>query len=328
MNRRNTIFALLALSGAPLGSLAQQQSAKGLRIGWLAPGTRGTVEVREWEAFLQALKNAGYVEGRNVAIDERFAEGRQEKLPALAAELVALNPTVVVTYSTAGVNAVRDASASVPIVFASAGDPVGSGFIASYRRPGGRITGVSSAAPGGEAGLEAKMLELIRGTLPTAKRIGVIVHQRDPVHRDIVARISRAAVSLGLETSTAAVDQAEELERAFAAMAAQKLRVLFVPDQVFLGVNHPRIAELALKSRIALFSLASDEAGLMSLTIDSVDIFRRVGRLVGRILKGENPAEIAVDQPERFYLVINLKTARLLGIKVPQSILLRADRVT
>src|SRR5437899_4156242 len=119
MNRRDTIFSLLALGGAPFTSLAQQQSAKALRIGWLAPGTRGKLEVREWEAFLQALKDAGYVEGRDVVIDERVADGRQEKLPALAAELVALNPAVIVTYSTAGVTAVKNASTSVPIVFAS-----------------------------------------------------------------------------------------------------------------------------------------------------------------------------------------------------------------
>lgn len=284
--------------------------------------------MREWEAFLQTLRDAGYVLGRDVVIDERFADGRQETLPALAAELVTLHPAVIVTYSTAGVTAVKNASPSIPIVFASAGDPVGSGFIASYRRPGGTITGVSSAAPGGEAGLEGKMLELIRATLPAAKRIGVIVHNGDPVQRDIVARVDRAALLLGLETSTVAVGEPAELDRAIAGMAAQKLRALFVPDQVFLGVNHPRIAELALKFRIALFSLASEQPGsVTSLTVDSVDIFRRVGKLVGRILKGEKPAEIAVDQPERFYLTINLKTAKAIGLAMPQSVLVRADRL-
>lgn len=328
MNRRSTTFALLALGCAPLAGLAQQPSGKLLRIGWLVPGRQTTREAREWQAFLQALKDAGYVEGRDIVIDERFADGRQEKLPALARELVALNPAVIVTYSTAAVTAAKNASASIPIVFGSAGDPVGSGFIASYRRPGGMITGVSSAAPGREAGLEGKMLELIKGTLPAAKRIGVMIHQRDPVYRDVLARINAAAVSLGLEASTASIDQPEELERTVAGMAAEKLQALFVPDQVFLGANHPRIAELALKFRMALFSLASDEAeGLMSLTIDSADIMGRVGRLAGRILKGEKPAEIPVDQPERFYLSVNLKTAKMLGIKIPQLVQLRADRV-
>ena len=283
---------------------------------------------KELEAILQALQEAGYVEGRDIVIDERFADGRPEKLPALAAELVALNPAVIVTYGTAGVTAVKNAGTSVPIVFASAGDPIGSGFIASYRRPGGRITGVSSAAPGGQAGLEGKMLEMISETLPAAKLIGVIVHRPDPVHRAIATRISRAAVSLGLETSSAMVDRAEELERTFGEMAARKLHALFVPDQFFFGVNRLRIAELALKSRIALFCLASDDAGnLLSLTTDSADILRRVGRMVGQILKGEKPAEIPVDQPERFYLTVNLKTAKMLGLKIPQSILVRADRV-
>jgi putative ABC transport system substrate-binding protein len=328
MNKRNTIFALLALGAASLTSVAQQPPRNARRIGWLAPGMRGTVEVREWEAFLQSLKEAGYIEGRDVVIDQRFADGRQERLPALAAELVALNPAVIVTYSTAGVAAVKNATASIPIVFASAGDPMGSGFIASYRRPGGRITGVSSAAPGGEAGLEGKMLELIKGTLPAQKRIGVILHNRDPVHKDIRTRISRAAAVLGLEESTATVGEPEELERAIGGMAVEKIHVLFIPDQVFLGVNHPRIAQLAGKFRMAMFSLASDDTGsLMSLTVDSVDILRRVGRQVGRILKGENPAEIAVDQPERFSLVVDLNAAKQLGIQVPQSIAVRADRV-
>jgi putative ABC transport system substrate-binding protein len=299
-----------------------------LRIGWLVPGRRATQEAQpESDAFLQSLAQAGYVAGRDIVIDERFADGRQEKLPALAAELVALNPAVIVTYSTAGVAAVKNASASVPIVFASAGDPVGSGFIASYRRPGGMVTGVSSAAPGGAAGLEGKMLELIRETTPAAKRVGVIVHKPDPVHGEIISRVRAAAVSLGLETSTAFVDQTADLERTFVEMVARKVQVLLLPDQFFLGVNHRQIAELAVKSRIALFSLASAEGGLMSLTVDSVEIFRRVGRLVARILKGEKPAEIPVDQPERFYLAINVRTAKALGLTIPHSVLVRADRV-
>jgi putative ABC transport system substrate-binding protein len=282
----------------------------------------------EWRAFTQALNDAGYAEGREVLIDLRFADGRQEKLPAIAAELVALNPAVIVTYSTAGVTAVMNASNSTPIVFASAGDPVGSGFIKSYRRPGGRITGVSSVAPGEEAGIEGKMLELVKTTVPAAKRVGVILHTDDPVYPAMSARISRAAAALGLETMTVTVERTEELDRAIAAVASQKIRVLFVPDQVFLDFNHQRISDQALKSRLAVFSLASEDPGaVMVLAVDSVDIFSRVGKLVARILKGESPAEIAVDQPERLALTINLKSAKAVGITVPPSVRLRADKV-
>jgi len=286
------------------------------------------LDVAEWQAFMKALNDAGYAEGREFLIDRRFAEGRQEKLAPLAGELVALNPAVIVTYSTAGVTAVMNASSSIPIVFASAGDPVGSGFIKSYRSPGGRITGVSSVAPGDDAGIEGKMLELMKTTVPAAKRVGVILHSADPVYPAMATRIGRAADALGLQTMRVTVEQTGDLDRAIAAVANQKIRVLLIPDQAFLEANHRRVSDLALKSQIAVFSLASTEPGaLMMLTVDGVDIFARVGRLVARILKGENPGEIAVDQPERFALTINLKNAKALGPTVPPSVRLRADKV-
>ena len=327
MDRREAVAALAALlAGAlqPLNGFAQKQR----RIGWLHPGTRDTLEAAEWQAFIKALNDAGYTEGRDFLIDQRFAEGRQERLPPLAADLAALNPAVIVTYSTAGVSAAMNASNSIPIVFASAGDPVGSGFIKSYRRPGGRVTGVSSVAPGDDAGIEGKMLELVKATVPAAKRVGVILHTRDPVYSVMAARIGRAATTLGIETTMVTVEKVEELDRAVAALASQKIRVLFLPDQVFLGVNQQRISDLALKSRLAVFSLAESGRGaVMTLTVDSVEIFSRVGRLVARILKGENPAEIAVDQPERFSLTVNLKNAQAVGLTVPPSVRMRADKV-
>ena len=330
MNRREAVAALAALVVGlePSHGLAQSHSPKLQRIGWLYLGTRAMLAVAEWQAFIKALNDAGYAEGRDFLIDQRFADGRQDKLSFLAAELVALNPAVIVTYSTIGVTAVMNASNSTPIVFASAGDPVGSGFIKSYRRPGGRITGVSSVAPGDDAGIEGKMLELIKTTAPSAKRVAVVLDTRDPVYPAMAARISRAAAALGLETTTVTVEQAGEIDRAIAEVAKQQIRVLFIPDQVFLEVNHQRIADLALKSRLAVFSLASDgPSAVMMLTVDGAEIFTRVGRLVARILKGENPADIAVDQPERFSLTINLKNARAVGLTVPPNVRLRADKV-
>jgi len=330
LDRREALAALAALIGGllqPLHGLAQQ-SQKPRRIGWLHLGTRDMLDAAEWRAFIKALNDAGYAEGRDFLIDQRFAEGRQDRLSPLAAELAALNPAVIVTYSTAGVTAAMNASSSIPIVFASAGDPVGSGFIESYRRPGGRITGVSSVAPGDDAGIEGKMLELVKTTVPAAKRVGVILYKRDPVYPAMAARIGRAAKALGLEATTITVEQAGELERAVAEVAKQKIRVLFLPDQVILGVNQQRISDLALKSRLAVFSLAESGRGaVMTLTVDGVEVFARVGRLVARILKGENPAEIAVDQPERFALTINLKIARAAGLTVPSSVRLRADKI-
>ena len=323
MDRRKAVAALLAGALQPL-AFGQKQR----RIGWLYLGNPETLAVAEWQAFIKALNDAGYAEGRDIVIDRRFADGRMDRLPTIAAELVALNPAVMVTYSTAGVTAAMNASNTVPIVFASAGDPVGSGFIRSYRRPGGRITGVSSVAPGDDAGIEGKMLELLKTTVPAARRVGVILNKRDPVSPVMAPRIDRAANALGLETTTVTVEQVGELDRAIATIASQKIRVLFLPDQVFLGVNQQRISDLALKSRLAVFSLAEDGRGaVMTLTVDGAEVFARVGRQVARILKGENPAEIPVDQPERFSLTINLSNARAVGVTVPSSVRLRADKV-
>ena len=331
MDRREAVAVLAALVGSllrPSHGVAQQRSKNLRRIGWLYLGKPETLDVAEWSAFIKALNDAGYAEGRDIVIDRRFAEGRLDQLPAIAAELAALNPAVIVTYSTAGVSAAMNASSSIPIVFASAGDPVGSGFIQSYRRPGGRITGVSSVAPGDDAGIEGKMLELMKTTLPAAKRVGVILDKRDPVYPVMAPRIGRAANALGLETTTVTVEEVGELERAVATIASQKVRLLFLPDQVFLGVNQQRISDLALKSRLAVFSLAESGRGaVMTLLVDSAEIFGRVGKLVARILKGENPAEIPVDQPERFSLTINLGNAKAVGVTVPSSVRLRADRI-
>ena len=320
--------ALAALVGCllqPAHGVAQQKLR---RIGWLYIGKPETLDAAEWQAFIKALNDAGYAEGRDIVIDRRFAEGQLDKLPATAAELAALDPAVIVTYSTAGVSAVMNASKAVPIVFASAGDPVGSGVIQSYRRPGGRSTGVSSVAPGDDAGIEGKMLELMKTTVPAAKRVGVILNKRDPVYPVMAPRIGRAANALGLETTTVTVEQVDELDRAVATLASQKIRLLFLPDQVFLGVNQQRISDLALKSRLAVFSLAEGGRGaVMTLLVDSAEIFGRVGKIVARILKGENTAEIPVDQPERFSLTINLSNAKAVGVTVPSSVRLRADKV-
>ena len=299
------------------------------RIGVLSPSSEN-LSHPNWVAFVESLKQSGYAEKRNVAFVFRYAEGRPERLPALAVDLVALRPTVIITNSTAAVAAAKNATSSIPIVFATAGNPVASGFIAGFRRPGGNITGVSSAVPGSTAGLDGKVLELIRETLPAARRIGILIHEGEPTHSRYLARVSPAAASLNFEMSNLQVGRAEDLEAVFGNIAARKLDALYVPDFSFFHTHAPRVAELALKTRIALFArpaIADETGGLMSLDINYVENWRRAGRLVARVLKGEKPAEIPVEQPERFQLTVNLKTARALGITIPRKVMLRADKV-
>lgn len=283
-----------------------------------------------WRAFLGVLKESGYIEKRDFLVESRAVEGQLDKLPALAAQLVAIRPTVLITMSTAATVAAKNATASVPIVFVGIGNPVGSGLIASLRRPGGNITGVSGAIPGGGPGLDGKMFELIRDTLPASKRIATLMNKADPVHRRYLDRISPAATAKGFEMLTIYVTRAEDLERAFAQLATMRIDALYVPDLSLFHAQAPRIAELALKTRIPLFArprISDYAGGLMNLDIDHVENWRRAGKVVSQILRGEKPADIPVEQPERVYLTINLKTAHAIGVSIPQSVLLRANRV-
>lgn len=328
MSRRRFLIAqgiwLLAVATNTLG-----QAGHVKRISVLSSDTLN-FDHPVWRAFLEALKESGYIEKRDFLVESRAAEGQLDKLPALAAQLVATKPAVLITSSTAGTTAARNATASVPIVFVGIGNPVRIGLIASLRRPGGNITGVSGAIPGGGAGLDGKLFELIRDTLPKSNRIATLMNNADPVHRRYLDRISPAAAAKGFEMLTIYVARAEDLERAFADLATMQMDALYVPDLSLFHVQAPRIGELARKTRVPLFArppISDYAGGLISLDIDHVENWRRAGKVVSQILKGGKPAEIPVEQPERVYLTINLKTAREIGVSIPQSVLIRANRV-
>lgn len=322
MNRRETVFALVAIAAAPAGRA--QQAGKVHRIGFVLPpresGARALVQ-----SFRDGLRQFGYVEGRNVVIDFRFADDDLSRLPALAAEVVRLNPDVIVTASPPGVRAVREATSSIPIVIGAVYDPVGQGFVASLGRPGGNITGMSvqyeDTVP--------KLLELIRTVAPATKKISVL-RTVDPSHDSFLAQLVTLARPFAIQVATIIVNTPAEIEPALAKIGEANNEALVVLPHPMFNTRPGVIVALAAAKRVPAiypFSSYADAGGLLSFGIDIADSFRRAASFVDRILKGAKPADLPVEQPHKIDLVLNLKTARALGLNIPQSILLRADRV-
>jgi putative ABC transport system substrate-binding protein len=326
MDRRDTVLALLALGAAPLAAEAQQ-AAKVARIGYLSPNLAASPHLHE--AFRQGLRDLGYVEGRNVVIEYRDAEGKVERLPALAAELVALKVDVIVTEGgTLGPRVAMRTTTTIPVVFV-AGDPVGSGVVASLARPGGNLTGLSSLGPE----LVGKCLELLKQALPGVDRVAVL---RQPtalgehVAREMLKSAEVAARALGLQPQFIEVGGPDEIARAFSNMTGARVgAVALLPANMFLR-EHRRIVELAARNRLpAIYTSREfvDAGGLMSYGASQPDLFRRAATYVDRILKGAKPGDLPVEQPTKFELVINLKTAKALGLTIPQSVLAHADEL-
>ena len=310
MNRRNAMFALLALGAAPYSSVAQQQS-KVWRIGFLI-GFRRPASFDSSVTFsgiLRGLRDLGYVEGKNSVFEWRFAENRLELLPALAAELVKLNVDVIFTYGTPATLAAQKATTKIPIVF-SAGDPVGAGIVASLSLPGGNITGVSSL----DVDLSPKLLELLLIVAPKASKVAVMVNPENSAQYRTLKLTQDAAQRLGASILALEPRTAVEIENAFAAIVRQGAGSVLV-------VNN-RVPSIGGDTPYA-------EAGcLLSYAASRADMSRRAVIYVDKILKGANPSDLPVEQPTKFDLVINLKTAKVLGITIPQSLLLRAERVS
>jgi len=321
--------ALLLVSGAwaALGaSGAFAQSGKSARrIGWLYPGP-GTRSVAAFAAFSAQMKALGYVERRDIVYELRGTEGRDERLPVLARELVATHPAVIVTTTVPATRALMQATRTLPIVFAAAGSPVEEGLVKSFARPGGNVTGVSVRLE-----LMAKAGEYVREVLPGAKRMVVLAHELYSYRPGVgFSWLAREVGPAGLEVRTVVIDKSNDIERAFAEIGVLR------PDAILVGPSPPfitharRIVELALDLRIPVFGVNRQHVAagaLLAYYTDDAENFRRAAALVDKILKGKDPAELPVDQPERFYLVINAQTAEVLDITMPQSVLLRADGV-
>jgi putative tryptophan/tyrosine transport system substrate-binding protein len=298
-----------------------QQAGKIYRVGFL-----GDVPSFLDEAFRQGLRELGYVEGQNIAIEYRAAQWKYERLPGLAAELVRLKVDVIVTASPPATEAAKQATSTIPIVFTVVGDPVAEGFVANLARPGGNITGLATISPE----LVGKQLEMLKAVVPKISRVAVLQNPSNLSHLRQLRQAESAARALGVQLQILEARTPSEIEAAFPAMSSQRAGgVLVLRDAVFRAQG-AQIAALAAKSRLpAMYGLReqAEAGGLMAYGASVPQMFRRAATYVDRILKGAKPGDLPVEQPTKFELVINLKTAKALGLTIPQSILVRADRV-
>jgi ABC-type uncharacterized transport system substrate-binding protein len=311
---------------APLTAEAQP-AAKGPRVGWLSDGLRGGAGSHLHEAFLHGLRDLGYVKGQNIVVERRDVEGKLERLPDLAAELVRLKVDVIVTMGVPGISAAKRMTGSIPIVMADAGDPVGTGLVASLARPGGNLTGLSISL--GED-FSGKWLELLKEAVPKISRVAVLGNPANPANTAYLTVLRSVAQKLGVKLQSEEVRDPGGFDRAFASMSAGHAQALVVVIDPLTVRYRGRIAELAAKNRLpAMYGFREfvDAGGLMAYGVNVADLCRRAATYVDKILKGAKPAELPVEQPTKFELVINMKTAKGLGLTIPQTILLQADRV-
>jgi len=314
----------LAILAPPLAADAQPL-AKVPRIGFLAAFSP-TPEVSHFiEAFRQGLRDLGYVEGRNIVIEYRWAHSSFERLPDLAAELVRLKVDIIVAVVTQASLAAKNATGTIPIVMVGVSDPVGSGLIASLGRPGGNITGTSGMA----AELVGKQLELLKETLPKVSRVAALWNPANPVFQALQLRETKAAArALRVQLQILEARGPDELDRAFAAMTRERAGALLVLGDPVFTLHRKRIADLGAKRRLPVVSGTREFAeagGLMAYGPNYPDMYRRAATFVDKILKGTKPADLPVEQPTRFELVVNMKTAKALGLTFPPSVMIRVD---
>jgi putative ABC transport system substrate-binding protein len=302
---------------------AAQPAAKLPRVGFLSAGSRPSANA---DAFREGLREVGWIDGKNVAIEWRFADGRAERLPALAAQLARLPVAVIVTGSTPVIQAAKDATSTIPIVMAVVGDPVASGFVTSLAHPGSNITGLTLLSQE----LGAKRMEILKLAVPRLSRLAVLWNPRNPSHRPALKESEAPALTLGVALHLVEVSDREAIPPAFATMVKSRDSALFVLDDAVMFEHRALIAELALRNRLpSMFGITGyvTAGGLMSYGAKQTELYRRAAFLVDRILRGAKPADLPVEQPSKFELVINLKTAKTLGLTIPQSLLIRADQV-
>jgi putative ABC transport system substrate-binding protein len=321
MKRRAFIAATAALLVTPGRSWAQGTPR---RVGYLDPVIQNLPLYKVW---LDGLRDHSWIEGKNLIIDYRSAEGHAERLSALAAELVALKPDLLVGPSPQVALALKSATATIPIVFVAVYDPVAIGLVQSLSRPGGNMTGLATYAPGDWI---AKRIEILRELVPGASKIALLVNPKNPVQRLTLAEeVPRTVRSFGVALPIVEATTAEELDTAFASAAAQHADAIIVFGDNLTNQEAPRVTALAANHHLPAIYLFRQFAngGLIVYGPDIVDLFRRAGGYVDRILKGTKPADLPVEQPTKFEIVINMKTAKVLGLTVPPSLLVRADEV-
>ena len=324
MKRRGTLIVLGAGLAAPRLLLAQQANVR--RIGFLGARSRSIPSRPDpaYDAFVQGMRELGYVEGRNLVIEWRFADGDSDRLPGLATDLVRSKPEVIVTHGTPATLAARKAAGAIPIVFAALGDPVRSGVVASLARPGGNLTGLSLIT----ADLASKHIELIMTLLPKAKQFALLWNSGNPATR--VATYKKVAEHAKVKLVPVGARTRDDLPRAFDEIARLGVGAAFISADTLFAFNRRSIVELAAKHRIPTLHYFREDVlagALISYGQNLPDYYRRSASYVDRILKGAKPADLPIEQPTRIHLAINRKTAKTLGITVPNEFLLRADEL-
>jgi putative ABC transport system substrate-binding protein len=320
--------AMLALGilAVPLAAEAQQ-AAKISRIGFLSPSSPSDPRTQRFrEAFRQGLRELGWVEGQNIAIEYRWAEERTERLADLASELVGLKVDVIVAATTPAIQPAKQATGTIPIVMAIAVDPVATGFVASLARPGGNITGLSMMS----SELVGKQMQLLKELVPKISQVALLWNPANPSTAPGLRHAQDAARALGVRLQPLEARGPGEIDSAFAAMARDRAGAVIVLVDTTFAAHRTRIADLAAKSRLpAVYGLAdhAQAGGLMAYGPNLPDLYRRAATYVDKILKGAKPADLPVEQPTKFELVVNMRTAKALGLAIPPSILIRADQV-
>jgi len=319
------VIAFVVAETVVARSIEVAPAGKVFHIGFLSAGLRSGGAFSRDE-FRQALREAGYIEGKNIVIEERFAEADVGRLPALAVELVDLKVDLIVTSGGAAAQAAKKATSTIPIVLLGAGDPVGTGLVASMARPGGNITGVTEFS----TDLSGKRLELLKEAVPGISRVAVLYNSSDPAMTLRYHALEQAAATLGVAVQALGVREPAEFDNAFSAMTSNRPDAVVMVTDALTMLNRKLVTAFAISNHLPLaveFSNIVKDGALMSYGWKFNDFYPRVAYYVGRILKGEKPSDLPIEGPTRFYLVINLKTAKALGLAIPQTILARADEV-
>ncbi|HWH76793.1 MAG TPA: ABC transporter substrate-binding protein [Candidatus Binatus sp.] len=307
------------------GAAVESQQPRTIPLGFLSANSRGAMSART-EAFRQGLRELGYVEKQNVFIEYQYAEGKLDRLPALAAELVRLKVAVIVTEGTTATRFAKQATSTIPIVMAQDPDPVGTGFVVSLARPGGNITGLSNLRPE----LSGKRLELLKEIVPKLSRVAVFGTSTVPGHAQSLKETELAAGAVGTKIQYLDVGGLKDIETVFRTASTARVDAVLALGSPFLLSNRTQVIDLAIKNRLPAIYYSTEfveDGGLMSYGVNIPDLFRRAATYVDKILKGAKPADLPVEQPMKFELVINLNAAKQIGVAIPPNVLARADKV-
>jgi ABC-type uncharacterized transport system substrate-binding protein len=317
------LLATVLLTTAPPAEA--QQPTKIPRVGYLVANFPSTNPARN-EAFRQGLRELGYVEGKSIVIEWRYAEGKPDRLPALAAELVRLKVDVIVTAGPASTRPAKEATSTIPIVMGFDNDPVGSGVVASLARPGGNITGLSTLAPE----ISGKQLELLKEIVPRLSLVAVLGTSTEPGNAQALREVELAAGAFGVHLQHPDVRDSKDIETAFRAASKGRADAILMLNSPVLNPHRTQVVNLAVKSRLPVIYGQPEfveTGGLMTYSVSFTELFRRAATYVDKILKGRTPAELPVEQPTKFEFIINLKAAKQIGLTIPPNVLARADKV-